>query len=113
MEVQGIKAALENGEFTEDLLFSSVHATASAFTMWLRELPSPLIPYYMQYPRYYYRYNNENFFLYFYIFFFDCEKFTLFGFQNNRRVTKDFLWSPSSSCQHDSLFSWIYQGIFL
>jgi len=47
MEVQNIKMALEAGEFTEDLLFSSVHPTASAFTMWLRELPSPLIPYYM------------------------------------------------------------------
>lgn len=47
VEVQTIKAALEAGEFTEDLLFASVHSTASAFTTWLRELPSPLIPYYM------------------------------------------------------------------
>jgi hypothetical protein len=47
VEVQNIKAALEAGEFSEDLLFSSVHSAASAFTMWLRELPSPLIPFYM------------------------------------------------------------------
>jgi len=47
VEVQNIKATLDAGEFKDELLFCSVHSTASAFTMWLRELPSPLIPYYM------------------------------------------------------------------
>lgn len=47
VEVQNIKAELEAGSFTEDLLSCSVHSTASAITTWLRELPSPLIPYYM------------------------------------------------------------------
>lgn len=47
MEIQSIKSVIETSGFTEELRSCSVHSTAGAFTLWLRSLPSPIVPYFM------------------------------------------------------------------